>query len=32
MKSCKILVMGNTNVGKSTFLNNLIGCGTYIEY
>ena len=31
MKSCKILVLGNTNVGKSTFLNNLIGCGNLLN-
>ena len=31
LNNCQILVMGNTNAGKSTFLNNLIGCGAILN-
>jgi predicted GTPase len=27
----RIVVLGNTNAGKSTFLNNLIGMGTFLN-
>jgi len=30
LNCCKLLVLGNTNAGKSTFLNSLIGCGNFL--